>query len=123
MKKEEEKKVEGAATEEAKRNILRVEDRGDFSIEYRKVMRKGMKEEGRWELKLPKTLEAAERLYGSALILKAAIATLRTDGDDKVEKGLKPESEDAKLKADIRGASDEMKKKIAAMLAEDAKKK
>lgn len=112
-----------APMEEAKRNILGTKDMGDYILESRKVFRKGMKEVGYWSLKMPKTMAAAESIYGSACFLKAGIATLRTDGDDRIEKGQKPASEESKLKSDIKGASPEAMEAIKAMLAEDAAKR
>ncbi len=102
-----------------KRNILSTSDEGDFILERRRVFRNGMKEPKEYDLKLPKTLEAARKIYGEAAFLKAGNATLRTDNDDAVEKEGKPISEATMIGKAIKGVSPEALEAIKRILKGD----
>jgi len=84
----------GAIVEEAKeagegklsKNVVKREEFPDYFLETRKVDRAGMKAPVTYELKVPKTLEAARKLYTEKKVLACFVASLRTEFDDAAEK-------------------------------------
>ena len=71
-------------------NIISRIKSGDHFIEKRAVKRNGMEKEIIYDLAISEDLDILARLHGKEIIAKAAIATLRTDSDDEVEKNGKP---------------------------------
>lgn len=113
-----EEEVKEEETQKRKKNILSQEDKGDYILEKRAVKRASMKEELFWELKKPKTFQAAQRLYGDDF-LRAGIASLRTEGDDLLARENVPLSQEKQIAKRAKGASPEALAKIQALLEAD----
>jgi hypothetical protein len=120
MKLEETLKGKGKIMEKQGKNVIAVREEGEFIIQTRSIQRKGMNGAKVYELKVPKTLDAAKRVYSEKYVLAAFIATLKTDSDDKqvpTSGGLAPEIKE-RAKA-IASASPDVQAKIAAILEAD----
>jgi chaperonin GroEL (HSP60 family) len=108
------------------KNVVSEKDMGDYILQTRRVERRGMTEPKEYDLKIPKTEKAWEAIYGAGSLLSKGIASLKTENDDSVEQSGKPISEDQKIKAGFKTATEEQKAQIAKILgisSEEAGKK
>lgn len=98
------------------KNVVSETDKGDHILQRRRVDREGMLSPQEYDLKIPKSLQSAEAIYGEMGWLRMGIATLKTENDDAIETSGKPVSQDKALKTAIQGASDKQREEIAKIL-------
>lgn len=90
------------------KNVVSEKDMGDYILQRRRVFRNGMEDEAVADFKIPKTEDAINREYGRAEWNRMAIATAKTEFDDALEKGKKPQSTEKKVRAAIKATPENM---------------
>lgn len=105
------------------KNVMSEKDMGDYILQRRRVDRKGMIEPIEYDLKIPKTVEAWEKLYSKGDLLDKGVASLKTENDDAIEQSGSPMTEEKMVKKNLKGASSDALKAIEKILAEDAAKR
>jgi hypothetical protein len=94
--------------------IVREDDQ--FAYERRLVDRAGMTKPVEYELAIPKSIESFISKYGKDELLRMAIATLKTESDDRIAESGKPLTAIDLLKRKVKTMDEETARRYLAIL-------